>query len=85
MIPPGSIDDFGRALEGPPLLDCWECVADLHFFHDAHDHEQHTGHTVCDPKGQINEYSCGCALCGDRLAIVERQRPKKRPRVTWRR
>ncbi len=85
----GSIDDFGGALEGPPRLECWECSAEFRYFHEALEHEEATGHVVCEPKDGLAEHSCGCAVCVDQRALLERREPPRqgvrRARVTWRR
>jgi hypothetical protein len=89
MIPRGSIDDFGGALEGPPPLKCWECPTEFRYFHEALEHEETTDHAVCEPKERLAEHSYGCGVCVDQQALHERRnqpRPGvRRARVTWRR
>jgi len=87
MIPRGSIDDFGGAVEGPPPLECWECSAEFGYFHEADLHETATGHVIALPQAPLTSYSCGCSECAAQVALRQAQaaRPIKRARVTWRR
>ena len=60
----GSIEDFGNDARGGPWLECWVCAARCATY-EALEHEEKTGHAVCEPKEHLAEHSCGCTVCVD--------------------
>jgi len=61
----------------------------VRYSHEALEHEEATGHGVCEPRERLAEHSCGCSVCVDQQALHEHRRQLRpgvrRVRVTWRR